>query len=934
MKRSMMAGFALCAFGAFGAIRTNTLEKTATDWTLQESYVDKSFVPGDGDVVIVPSKGELTVAVPSASFTLLNKLSKIMLADDSTTLTLTVAQGADETLLPELRAVPNGYHGTIVKDGPGVLTLGDGSKFPSTADVYYSTGFQVEAGLLRFAQGTPSSNKSVYHGPTHVGPDATLMLHGGGFLYSAVMTLTGSGRVTTPDATKLTQFRVIGADKASLAKSGEFSGALENKINLYVCGRLMLTGDASTFANTTVTTFGTGSNFVSGAGTLGIKDIGLKTDTVSSIGTATKMNHDSTGGAFMFIGGKDGMETTDKSWAWRYQAKCVSAFDGGPYGNLTFTGEWLGGNDGEANLFLVGTNRNEVVMDGKITMAEWHTEKVRYPIYITKAGSGAWRFTAREGGLNTTVRRPNDGVFAVEEGSLRFDSLEDAGFACSLGFATNLVANVGLDPKTKADAAVQYAANRVPYAFLLGATKSNSLYGRDGEGTLEYVNDRATSVFTGGVYCTTRQIALKGDGRLKNVSGSRMTLRDVVSYGANAKRLTLEGTGSVTNYLADVNDVAGGKISVVKEGTDTWVLTGTNAIRGDITVKAGTLILENINGRQYTWHKWIIRDTWSSVYDPYSEELYPNGKHYQSDKRYAFRVDRFGLFDAQGKCLNENLAAVDDFTVLEPGQAAFSSMHRRYGTVSSAQSLDRWFVTGSGTAYYGQQHYFYKNPKSQGAHEQNAADPSSWRSVTMRLKAGSNPAVSWDFANVHAANTSTVVNKGYCIRATTLLASANGVNWEEVDRSEDLPLQVAEFRWTFDGHASLNPTHTNCNVIASSVQGSYPFLPNVGAVSVASGAVLEAKGEVEISQVAVDAKNGGTIKGVKLAENGTLTVSNFDGKGTVELPLVFSETEDFQNVTKWTLRIGDKVVQNKDIRANAATGKIEIVPHGLLLIVR
>lgn len=933
MKRSMMAGFALCAFGAFGAIRTNTLEKTATDWTLPESYVDKSFVPGDGDVVIVPSKSELTVAVPSASFTLLNKLSQILLADDSTTLILSVAQGADETLKPGLRSVLNGYYGTVVKAGPGALTLGDGSTFSSTADVYYFTGFRVEAGLFRFAQNTPSCVKSVYHGPTYVGPDATLMLHGGGFLYSAVTVLTGSGRVTTPDATKLTQFRVIGFDKAALAKSGEFSGALENKINLYVSGRLMLTGDASTFANTTVTTFGTGSNFVSGAGTLGIKDIGLKTDTASSIGTATKMNHDSTGGAFMFIGGKDGMETTDKSWAWRYAANCVSAFDGGPYGNLTFTGEWLGGNDGEANLFLVGTNRNEVVMDGKITIAGWYADLVRCPIYITKAGSGAWRFTAREGGLNTTVRRQNDGVFAVEEGSLRFDSLEDAGFGCSLGLATNLIANVGLHPKTKAEAAVQYAANRVPYAFLLGATKSDSLYGRDGEGTLEYVNDRTTSIFIGGVYCTTRQIALKGDGRLKNVSGSRMTLRDVVSYGANAKRLTLEGTGSVTNYLADVNDAAGGKISVVKEGSDTWVLTGTNAIRGDITVKAGKLILENINGRQYAWHKWIIRDTWSSVYDPYSEVLYPNGKHYQSDTRYAFRVDRFGLFDAQGNCLNEGLSVADDFAQLEPGQAAFSTMHRRYGTVGSAQHLNRWFLTGSGNS--GQHHYFYRNPNSQEPHEQIAGDPSSWRSVTMRLKAGSNPAVSWDFANVYAANTGTVVKKGFCVRASTLLASANGVDWEEVARSEDLPLQSYEFRWTFDGRSSQDSAHTNCNVIASSVQGSYPFLPEVGTVSVAAGAVLEMRGKpVALRKVTVDAGAAGcgTFRNVTFAddEECVLDVRNLPKGQDVAFENIFDNCTG--SVRNWKLTQDGVEKSNRTIAVRG--NSLYILRKCMMLIVR
>ena len=49
MKTMLFSVVALTAATSF-AICTNTLENGASDWCIADSYTDKTFVPGEGDV--------------------------------------------------------------------------------------------------------------------------------------------------------------------------------------------------------------------------------------------------------------------------------------------------------------------------------------------------------------------------------------------------------------------------------------------------------------------------------------------------------------------------------------------------------------------------------------------------------------------------------------------------------------------------------------------------------------------------------------------------------------------------------------------------------------------------------------------------------------------------------------------------------------------
>jgi autotransporter-associated beta strand protein len=64
--------------------------------------------------------------------------------------------------------------------------------------------------------------------------------------------------------------------------------------------------------------------------------------------------------------------------------------------------------------------------------------------------------------------------------------------------------------------------------------------------------------------------------------------------GASAKTLTLTGSNTGTNTLAQViNDSTGGATTLVKSGTGQWVLTGANTFSGTTTISGGTLTVSS-----------------------------------------------------------------------------------------------------------------------------------------------------------------------------------------------------------------------------------------------------------------------------------------------------------------------------------------------------
>ena len=171
--------------------------------------------------------------------------------------------------------------------------------------------------------------------------------------------------------------------------------------------------------------------------------------------------------------------------------------------------------------------------------------------YVIKNGTGVWRFADQ-------TSRGSLGVIDVENGTLQFDSIAEKGIACSLGYSTNLF--------QRAHAVTYDNGTPVNYAFVLG--------GDGTEGTMEYTG---TSV----ACCSTRPMAIRSKGRFISDS-ARYTLENVYALGEGHKTLTLAGSSDHGNTATDIRD-GEGTLDVVKEGSGTWTLRGTNTFTGSLT---------------------------------------------------------------------------------------------------------------------------------------------------------------------------------------------------------------------------------------------------------------------------------------------------------------------------------------------------------------
>ncbi len=910
------AGIAFMVFAvagvACGAVRTNTIVNGASNWNDPNSYADTSFVPAKGDVVIIPDKATVYLSsADTASFNIMSNLSYLCFTHTNSVLEITVPEGGDALFDCKFKGLwePNNngqfFSGLVVKKGKGRITAGDGSKYPSGTNIkYYRIPLRIEEGIWRCAQNIPdSSGKEEDYSIVEVAEGATFCLNSGLLGFTTVLRLSGSGTVTTTGGEQR-EFRILPVPAAKYdSVPCNFSGVFDAGVKYFSNGRVSLTGVNSTMSETP-SVFGGYLNYATNSGYTAVMKFG-NTGDPSSIGTSGTVDVNVRGGGWGYLGSG---ETTDKTFRWQPNADGPSLlFDGGANGGLTFSGQWKPRGQGVGCIVLTGSNT--VSACNVECPIQYDTDNPNMgfcsPVSVIKTGSGRWRFAHNPS-------RHLLGVFDIQQGTLQADSLEEAGVQSSLGYATNMFVE-GYSNTTGEWPSDKRTKN---YAFVLGAEASDSIAGKATEGTLEYTGENSA-------YCFTRPFVLDGNARFKNSTGKRLWLGKVSSRSMGSKTLTLDGDSSNTNLLADVTDTGAGVVSLAKEGTGTWIVTGTNDIRGDLTVKAGTLILHNINDQPYTWHKWVIRSNWSNVLDP--------GPNFTKDRRFAIRVEEFGLFDADGKRLNKELVYCSDHCDLEPGQAAYSTaLHARYGAVSDSEYLGGWFDGSVGT---GKQNYFYLDPNRRTAQALVTDDPSTWRSVTMRLADNTGNVVSsWDYANLFGVS-SDEGNQMFGVRSSTLYGSANGANWEILDEADDIPLPIESYGWAFDGRRSSNG-HTNCNIIASHVQSVYPFFENMaGVLSVASGATLVCRGApVVFSRIVLDASGAGTIKNATFAAAGEISVENAGAENEIAFPGLFEGCVDVSNVEKWVVKENGQITARRKVFVRGGT--LRFVRRGLCVSVR
>lgn len=887
----------------------------ATDWTAAASYANADgtaagCVPSAGDELAVPENCTVTLDCDNAEhFAVANALARVRPLTSSSFFVVKVSDGKELTFNPKINyndawSYAGWYKGGLVKRGSGILILGSG-----TGAYDYMTDITVEEGTLKLPQNAAQWAWR-YYDIIAVSNGATLFtcsdVNKDGKTLTAPLGIIGDGTVTN-DCSAECFLEILGSGRNW---SHEFSGRLTGNIMLNN-GRthFYLTGTNNTF-NGVMAMRDNPSSYALEDVKIGLKKIGMKADAESSAGRNTSYGlgfrdtRDWTrnnGSGYLYLG--EG-ETTDKDIVMYVSHKAGYApgvhpnyFDAGANGGVTFTGQFKLGDAYNQRFILTGSNTSECVIAGPIKRMMENGTNCNWR--FTKKGTGIWRFADVS---NTEMA----GVFAVENGTLRYDSIAEKGTLCSLGYSNQLFE----DYTGKVD-----DSRRVDHAFELGSATDVSA-----DPIFEYTG-------TGKCWCFSRPLAMKGSARLRHSGGGELRLAHLRTLNNAAKTLTLDGNGE-NAWLYNVCDEHG-TLSLVKDGTGTWNIGSTNQISGSVVVKGGTLNLRH-HEAPYTWFKWTHKGTVSN-WETANKEL--------------------GLFDKDGKRLNSDLqyssvVVVDseDAMNLGAGEVA-AGCKGEFRTADCpiegmAYLFDNTASTQWRTAYepYGESTWRQASPD----------DPTSWYSIVMRLWDESSYVDSYDILAGGEGNYFRICAS----RAFSLHGSYDGVLWYQLDDYESPAGEVLKsaVSWRFGGEgwngdaycsSEVLSVHKTGRKIAGYTANLPAVLANVTEISVAAGAKLAVTGGEAVAlrdgvKLTVDGSTGaGTLANLILPENGMLALVNVpEYSGSLEMPISGDNVTGLANIADWSLSINGVVQSSSKRKCRYSNGKIVLYNPGTVVVFR
>ena len=432
----------------------------------------------------------------------------------------------------------------LIKTGPGLLVL--------SATNTYNGGTIINGGTLRFASRTAmpaTGNVAVENG-------ATLGIH-----------LGGTGQWTTGSSGNGTLGGLFGGLGGQSGSSVTFSGLVG--LQLETTGTQVYTpaipdlGDRLSLVKSGSGTLAlSGMNLYTGktsiwGGTLEIqslRDVGAGPSSLGApadaSGGAIAIGSRTTSGTLRYTGPGD---TSDRGieLAGSTGGVIIEASGEGPLvltSNLVPTFPTNANNQANKTLTLGGTSTAANTLAGLIPNTTFGSGS--NTLSLNKTGAGRWRLARTS---NTY-----SGATNISAGVLEVVKLANGGSPSSIGSSANTDTNL-----------------------LLGAG--------------------ATLRYTGPGDVTDRRFSIngtaQGHGASIDSSGTgplNFTLTDSPTYGtANQSRtLTLRGTSTAENILAaNIIDNGSGQVSLLKEDTGTWMLTGNSTYSGHTTVNQGTLVL-------------------------------------------------------------------------------------------------------------------------------------------------------------------------------------------------------------------------------------------------------------------------------------------------------------------------------------------------------
>ena len=702
---------------------------------------------------------------------------------------------------------------------------------------------------------------------------------------TTVKALNGSGTVTNAAAA----MRILTIGEAGKRVVSDFSGRITGRIGMNNIGFVRLSGTESTTPERLVVLRDDDAN--GGAPLYGVTEVmkfGSYGDETSSLGKPPMASTGSIdirfSGWLRYIGPGD--ESTDRYMAIRYLTDGKRAFpntlDAGSNGGITFTGTFESANAARqtSTFVLTGSNAVPAVIAGA-----WKDNSATGTQYVVKRGLGTWRMA------NNAGRKIRAG-FAVEEGTLQFDSIAETNEVCSLGLATRL---------QKQYQGAYNADNNVDYAYLLGGATTNAVF--------EYTGDGFCKV-------TTRHISLNGSGaRLKSssptaIGGISLSGISAEEDGADVKTLWLAGTNTLS-CAGEISD-GKGKVGVTKEGPGTWTLIGNQTFSGPVEVKEGTLLVRG--NRNFTWFMFTVRQVGNQI----------------------FYLNELALFDKGGVRLTDGVVGVDppnvtssdyhlgnlDYLTLLPGQAGIATKKEIYYWYNRAGSLGGLF-DGSTTGYW-------RSATPSDTSKPIWGDTSTSIPIAVHLPAGVSEAESIDIIT-HT------VSKSQNVTAFTLEGSADGKKWDLLLKKEPGDYTATTTgKWISDGMAISSEAHIPAEGwhFTGHETNDWHQLESVSGVNVSPGATLKADGYVTLHCLTLDAASGnGTIDGFDFAETGFVDVTNVPSAGSFDVAIALSNLPDgaLARLNGWSVRINGRAGNSRVVFDGS---KATVTRPGAMVILR
>ena len=899
--KSAIAGLVVAGFCSLASAATTYVwnPNGSGGWQDKNQYFESdgetpaTAAPQSGDVVTVPA-GTTVEVTTDADAAFVNDLHGVWLdASDSVFI-------LNQPSLIQWKSAICGK-GVMIKRTAAKVELMPNkqtdlmAKYRSSFTAYRTqSGLVVEKGTLLAPQ--DASSGGYFFGPVTLSNDVVFAVSTNAA--TQVTALNGYGSVTNAANGASSYAFVVGIDGlddfAANFRYSHFYGTLDGpKMSLQTFGTVYLYNANSTCAgdpriygrDSTVGDPRVGNLFFSAAGALG---------------TCSWMNLYSSA-AIHYLG--EGYCKFDKQLTYHVGKEYPMVIDGGSSGGLVLSSPVIHNNGSDSykmgRVVLMGDGKTPNVVSGKWTTAA-SSGGTNYTTYITKTGSGIWRFA--------NAASAQTGALAIQDGTLQFDSITEAGVVSSLGTSTVLYRDVY---------GTQLDENKVDYAFLLGGAGTNP--------TFEYTG-------AGAAVCTTRPLALTGQGGRLAVAaaGGSLDFSGVFAEDAGEKTLTLAGDSTADNVIRGISNGVG-TVALAKEGAGTWSIRGTNVISGTLKVKEGTLQLCDRKKEKYNYYRLVIKDD------------YGNARMY---------INEFALYDVQGSnCVygvkelfpdgSEEGTVAGYYTTkkvsdLQPGYAlAHQASGRKYYVRASSDNGLRHLFAGDATNFD-----FLIDLSSYATGHPQPSKPETWYYVTIRLPENCPEIVRYDICL--NATWATANNP----KTVAVWASVTGADddWDKDVCASDLDLDNTSTKWAASGDSfatgrALRPDKgvETASSRREPDEGGATMLDAVTSVQVASGATLAAIGETKtIRGITLDtsAPGMGTIIGCTFASEVTINVVNAGtGWKELKLPVDFSDIAGAENVT-WKLALDGDESRGKRCNLVVKDGYVIITKKGLLLIFR